>query len=170
MQNLLALSKKEIFPISLILVLALSRLIPHPPNITPIIAVAIMSSYLFKNLYFSLCALLISMILSDLFIGFYGNMVFVYFSLILITFIFYKINSKINIKSLLVFCFFGSLIFYIISNFGVWALSGMYEKSFNGLIYCYYLAIPFFKNTLISTILFSYTAFFANSFYNQRTV
>ena len=49
-------------------------------------------------------------------------------------------------------------------------LSGMYEKSFNGLIYCYYLAIPFFKNTLISTILFSYTAFFANSFYNQRTV
>ena len=82
MQNLLALSKKEIFPISLILVLALSRLIPHPPNITPIIAVAIMSSYLFKNLYFSLCALLISMILSDLFIGFYGNMVFVYFKVI----------------------------------------------------------------------------------------
>ena len=52
--------KKEIFPITLILILALSRLIPHPPNFTPIIAVAILSGYFFKNLYLSFLVLITS--------------------------------------------------------------------------------------------------------------
>ena len=168
MKNVLEISKKEIFPISLILILAISRLIPHPPNFTPIIAVAIMSSCFFKNINLSIIILVISMLLSDLFIGFYYNIFFVYFSLILITIIFFKINKKINYKTLLIFSFFGSLIFYIISNFGVWMLSGIYEKNLNGLVTCYILAIPFFKNTLMSTIIFSYIAFFANSFYKKK--
>ena len=66
--------KKEIFPITLILILALSRLIPHPPNFTPIIAVAILSGYFFKNLYLSFLVLITSMIVADFFIGFYDNM------------------------------------------------------------------------------------------------
>ena len=53
MQNLLVILKKEIFPIGLILILVFARLIPHPPNFTPIIAIALMSSYFFKNLNFS---------------------------------------------------------------------------------------------------------------------
>ena len=52
MQNLLIALRKDIFPVGLILILALARLIPHPPNFTPIIAVAIISSYFFKNLMF----------------------------------------------------------------------------------------------------------------------
>tara|TARA_B110001454_G_C12579400_1_gene375429 strand:- start:258 stop:785 length:528 start_codon:yes stop_codon:yes gene_type:complete len=168
MNNLLAVSKKEIFPISLILFLSLFRIIPHPWNFTPIIAVAIMSSYFFKNIYLSYLVLLVSMLLSDVFIGFYEGMYFTYISLFLITFIFFRINKKINTKSLFIFSFFGSLIFYLASNFGVWILSGMYEKNLNGLLTCYVLAIPFFKNTFLSTIIFSYTAFFANDFYNKK--
>ena len=49
MNNLSKTVKKNAFPICLILILALARLIPHPPNFTPIIAVAIMSGYFFKN-------------------------------------------------------------------------------------------------------------------------
>ena len=96
MQNLLGVLKKEIFPISLILILALARLIPHPPNFTPIIAVAIISGYFFKNFNLSVLILLAAMLISDLFIGFYENIIFVYLSLILITFIFHKISSKIT--------------------------------------------------------------------------
>ena len=169
MQNLSKLYNKEIFSISLIFVLALSRLIPHPPNITPIIAVAIMSSFFFKNIYLSIVVLLTSMFLADIFIGFYDGIFFTYISLVLITFVFFKINNKINIKSLFIFGFFGSLIFYLVSNFGFWLVSGIYEKNINGLITCYILAIPFFKNTLISTIVFSYAAFFANNFYSKKT-
>ena len=166
MQNLLMILKKEIFPIGLILILALAKLIPHPPNFTPIIAVAIMSGYFFRNIYLSFAILLISMLLADVFIGFYNNMLFVYLSLFLIAFVFFKIGKKINFKNLFVYSFIGSLIFFIISNFGVWALGSpgvynvAYEKNLNGLVECYILAIPFFGNTFLSTLIFSYPAIF----------
>ncbi len=158
--------KKEIFPISLILILAFARLIPHPPNFTPIIAVAIISGYFFKNINLSLLTLLIAMLISDLFIGFYENVIFVYASLLLITFVFHKISNKINFIYLFIYGFAGSLIFFVVSNFGVWALGSPgvfnipYDKTLNGLIECYILAIPFFGNTFLSTLIFAYSAIF----------
>ena len=166
MHNLLNILKKEIFPISLIIILAFARLIPHPPNFTPIIAVAIISGYFFKNFNLSVLILLAAMLISDLFIGFYKNIIFVYLSLIFITFIFHKISSNISFKNLFIYGFAGSLIFFVISNFGVWVLGSpgaqdiAYEKSLNGLIQCYILAIPFFGNTFLSTLIFSYPAIF----------
>ena len=175
MKDLTKILQKEIFPISLILLLAFSRLLPHPPNFTPIVAVAIMSGYFFKNIKFSFVVLLIAMLLVDVFLGFYKHMLFVYLSLFLIVFVFFKISYKINFKNLFIFGFLGSLIFYLVSNFGVWA-SGVlspvtnlpYEKNLNGLISCYFLAIPFFKNTLFSTVIFSYAAFLANHSYKKK--
>jgi hypothetical protein len=166
MQNLFTIFKKEIFPISLILILAFARLIPHPPNFTPIIAVAIISGYFFKNINLSLLTLLIAMLISDLFIGFYENVIFVYASLLLITFVFHKISNKINFINLFIYGFAGSLIFFVVSNFGVWALGSPgvfnipYDKTLNGLIECYILAIPFFGNTFLSTLIFAYSAIF----------
>ena len=166
MQNFINILKKEIFPISLILILAFARLIPHPPNFTPIIAVALISGYFFKNINLSLLILLVAMLLSDLFIGFYENMIFVYASLLLITFVFHKISKKINYKNLFIYCFAGSLIFFIFSNFGVWALGSpgvldvAYERNISGLVECYILAIPFFGNTFLSTLIFAYPGIF----------
>ena len=106
------------------------------------------------------------MLLSDLFIGFYENMIFVYASLLLITFVFHKISKKINYKNLFIYCFAGSLIFFIFSNFGVWALGSpgvldvAYERNISGLVECYILAIPFFGNTFLSTLIFAYPAIF----------
>ena len=166
MQSLFTILKKEIFPISLILILAFARLIPHPPNFTPIIAVAIMSGYFFKNINLSFLVLIVAMLLSDLFIGFYENVFFVYASLLLITFVFYKISKKINFKNLFIYSFAGSLIFFVVSNFGVWVLGSpgvnniAYAKDFNGLVECYILAIPFFGNTFLSTLIFAYPAIF----------
>ena len=158
MQNLLINLKKEIFPIGLILILALSRLMPHPDNFTPIIALAIMSSYFFRNVNFSYVVMLFSMLLADFFIGFYSHMLFVYLSLFLIVLIFFKISKKMNYKNLFIFSFFGSVIFFLISNFGVWLVGNLYERNINGLIECYFMAIPFFKNTIISTLIFSYSS------------
>tara|TARA_B100001540_G_scaffold284486_1_gene276837 strand:- start:14085 stop:14612 length:528 start_codon:yes stop_codon:yes gene_type:complete len=160
------INNRDIIPISLILILVASRLIPHPPNFTPVITIAIMSGYLFKNIYLSLFVLLVSMLLGDFFIGYYKNMLFVYFSLFLITFIFSNINNKINYKNLLFFGFCGSLIFFIISNLGVWLTGNLYTKNLNGLMECYFLALPFFKNTILSTFLFSYIIYFSNNYLN----
>ena len=79
----------------------------------------------------------------------------------------FKISDKVNTKNLLIYSLLGSFIFFIFSNFGVWYFSTIYENNLNGLMNCYIMAIPFFKNTLISTILFSYSALFANSFSNK---
>ena len=160
MKTLLKNIRLDIFPISLILILAFSRLLPHPPNFTPIIAAAMLSAYFFRNIYVSLLVLIISMILSDLIIGFYSNYFLVYFSLLLIVVIFSTITKKINFKNLFLYGIFSSLIFFIITNFGVWAFGSLYEKNLFGLINCYILAIPFFTNTVFSTIFYSYTAFF----------
>ena len=111
MINLNFVTKKDFFPIILILILAMSRLIPHPPNFTPVISVAIMSGYLFRNIYLSFVVLITSMILSDAFIGFYENMLFVYLSLLLIAYIFYKIAGKINLKNLFIYGFLVQLYF-----------------------------------------------------------
>ena len=163
-------------PIMLILILSFSRLMPHPPNFTPIIAVAIMSSYFFKNIYLSCATLLISMLLADAFIGFYSNMFFVYFSLLLILFIFHRISEKMNFKNLFICGFIASLIFFMISNFGVWVLGSPgvldlpYEKNLNGLVECYILAIPFFGNTFLSTLIFSYPAIFIYKSFNKHYI
>jgi len=173
MQNLLINLKKEIFPIGLILILALYRLMPHPDNFTPIIALAIMSSYFFRNVNFSYTIMLFSMLLADFFIGFYSHMLFVYLSLFLIVLIFFKISKKINYKNLFIFSFFGSVIFFLISNFGVWLVGNLYERNINGLIECYFMAIPFFKNTITSTLIFSYSSLIiyksSNKFFVTRS-
>ena len=166
MKKLFKNIKNQIVPISLIVILALSRLIPHPLNFTPVIAVAIMSGYFFRNIYLSFSILIVAMLIADIFLGFYENMIFVYLSLILISFLFYKISKKINFKNLFLYSFLGSVIFFVVSNFGVWALGSPslsnipYERNLSGLIECYVMAIPFFHNTFLSTLVFSYSAIY----------
>tara|TARA_B110000967_G_scaffold161898_1_gene168235 strand:- start:2647 stop:3180 length:534 start_codon:yes stop_codon:yes gene_type:complete len=167
--SVIDLVKKDLFPLILILLMVFSRLIPHPPNFTPIIAVAIMSGYLFKNLYLSISVLFFSMIVGDMFIGFYSNMFFVYFPLFIIAYFCFFKNNKINAKNLFIYGVSSSLIFFIISNFGVWLSGGMYEKNIAGLINCYIMAVPFLKNTIISTVLFSYLSFISVSAFNKVT-
>ena len=174
MNKLYSALQKNSFSIGIILILSLSRIMPHPPNFTPVIGIAIMSAFFFRNIYLALSIILISMLITDAFIGFYSNIIFVYFSLFLITTIFYKFSKKINLKNLLIFSFAGSVIFFLISNFGVWALGSHglqnipYEKNLIGLFECYLLAIPFFGNTLISTIVFSYSAYLANFYFYKK--
>jgi hypothetical protein len=176
MEKLLMNLKKEIFPIGLVLILILSRLIPHPPNFTPIVAVAIMSGYLFKNIYLSFATLLVSMLVADAFIGFYENIFFVYLSLLFLVYIFYKLGRKINLKNLFLYSFTGSILFFIITNFGVWSLGSPgldnvpYEKNLQGLIKCYVLAIPFIKNTVLSTLIFSYSVLLLNTLKNKISI
>ena len=117
MNNFLKNLKIEIFPLSLILLLAFSRLIPHPPNFTPIIAAAVMSGYLFKNIYISSIVLLFSMFLSDLVIGIYSNFFFVYFSLLLIMFLCSKMIKNLNFKKLCLLCLSSALIFFFNNQF-----------------------------------------------------
>lgn len=136
--------------IGIFLALALSRLIPHPPNFTSLLALSFYIPAILGVKFIP--ALLVSFFLTDLIIGFHAVTIFTWGSVFLI-----GLMSKFflqNISSRLLGTLLGAIIFFVITNFGVWSL-GSYGYNFEGLILCYTLAIPFFGNTLISTIIFS---------------
>ena len=153
MQNFFIIFKKEIFPISLIFILALSRLIPHPYNFTPVLAVGVFSGFYFKQIYLSFFVVVFSMFIGDLFLGFHSTMFFTYISLVVAVLIGLYIK-RFNFTEILFSGLASSLCFFIITNFGAWLTLEMYEKNLTGLLQSYVLAIPFFHNTLISTLLY----------------
>ena len=152
--------KLTVIYLMLILSLSLSRIIPHPPNFTPIISLAIIGPFLFGSLYLCLVCVLTSMLIADFFIGFHNGMFQIYLIITLICVLFNKFKEHISNINLIYFSFAGSVIFFILTNLGVWYFGDLYTKDINGLINCYFMAIPFFTNTLISTVIFSYLIFF----------
>jgi hypothetical protein len=137
-----------LFTFSLILFAALSRLLPHPANFVPITAIALFGGvYLDKKHTFivPIAALLIS----DYFIGFYSGWEWVYGSFIAVGFIGLWLRNHKEILPVIGASLAGSLLFFAVTNFGVWISSeGTYVHNFPGLLECYVAAIPFFRNTL----------------------
>jgi hypothetical protein len=154
----------------LIVAAAFTRLIPHPPNFAPIASLAIFGGAVIKNnkyaLLLPLGALLLSDILFELFTttqGFYDiSQTFVYGAFVLITFLASKIK-KVNTPNILLACLWSGALFYLISNFGTWLTGQFYPKTFNGLMQCYYAAIPFYKNELFGNFLLN--TFMSNIFF-----
>ena len=142
--------------LSIILLLAFSRLIPHPPNFTPVIAILIMGTIYFNSSLKLILAVLLSMFLSDLIIGLHKNLFVIYFAIFSISIITKYILDKNLTKNLLTISFTSSAFFFLLTNFAVWFSSEMYSFDLKGLIQCYIMAIPFFLNTLLSTIFFCF--------------
>ena len=145
--NFNKISNREIIIILFIFFGAIIRLIPHPPNFAPITAMALFGGVHFKNRKLAYAIPLIAMIISDLFLGFYSISIFVYASFIAITFI-GTIIKKISIPNILL----SSLLFFIITNLGVWLLG--YPLTVEGLLTCFTLALPFFGYSIAGDLLF----------------
>ena len=143
---------KEYIKISfgIFIALAASRFIPHPPNFTSLIALSFYIPAIFGFKY--IFAVMLCFLITDLFIGFHSLTLFTWGSVFIIGYLSkFFLNSLIKRVSGAIAA---AIIFFLITNFGVWIL-GSYGYTFNGLLTCYILAIPFFGNTLISTVLFS---------------
>ena len=141
-------SNREIVILLFIILAAVIRLIPHPPNFAPITAMALFGGLNFQNKKLAYAIPLLAMIVSDLFLGFYSISIFVYLSFIAITYIGTTIK-KINISNI----FLSSLLFFIITNLGVWILG--YPMTIEGLLACFTLALPFFGYALAGDLFFS---------------
>ena len=141
--------KKEYIIIGLIVLAILTRLIPHPPNFAPITGIALFSAISFNNRFFKFFVPLISLVIFDLIIGFSLINIFVYLSFIVIVLVGNHFK-KIKLKSILI----SSVVFFIISNFGVWLIG--YPKTISGIVMCYTAAIPFFINTILGDLFYSF--------------
>lgn len=135
------------------------RILPHIPNVAPITGLALFSGATLKSKK-SLLIPLFVMFLSDIFLGFHSTIIFVYGSFFLIAIIGRFIKNKAGFINLSLVSFFSSVLFFLITNFGVWLTSTMYVKNIDGLISAYTLGIPFFRNTLIGDFVYSMMFFY----------
>ncbi len=148
---LISLMNKLYVCIGIFLSLAASRFIPHPPNFTSLIALSFYVPALLGIVYLPI--VILSFAITDIFLGFHNTMFFTWGSVIIISYL-ANFFSK-SILNRFTGAIVGAIIFYLISNFGVW-VSGMYENNLSGLLTSYVMAVPFFGYTLISTIIFSF--------------
>ena len=137
--------------LGIFIALAVTRLIPHPPNFTSLITLSFYVPIFFGLRFIP--AIIGSFLITDLFLGFHSLQFFTWGSVLLIGYLSRYFNET------LLFRFGGvllsALIFYLVSNFGVW-ITGVHGESLNNLAQTYTLALPFFGYTLISTLFFSF--------------
>ena len=142
------INKKNLIIAIIMLASVLTRLVPHLPNFTPVTAIALFGGLYISNRILAYALPFIIMCFSDIFLGFSSITLFVYAGFIIVTLI-GTLRKKPNILTI----FMGSLSFFIVTNFGVWLLG--YPKTWTGLVECYTLALPFFRNSLLGDFFYS---------------
>jgi hypothetical protein len=144
---------------SMILLAALSRLVPHLPNMSPVAAVALFGGAYFSDRRLAFLVPLSALFLSDLILGFYHHMEIVYGTFMLIVCIGLWLQKNRSPLSIAGAALASSALFFLLTNFGVWAFDSLYPKTLSGLIACYVAAIPFFRNTLQGDLLYTFILF-----------
>ena len=155
------ITKKHFVIIAFMLIAVLFRLFPHLPNFTPVTAIALFGGLYFSNRKMAYLVPIFIMALSDVFLGFHPISLFVYTAFLLVSFIGTQTN-KPSIYTILL----GSLSFFIVTNFGVWLIG--YPKTWTGLIECYTLALPFFRNSLLGDFFYSGILIFGFKFVEKK--
>ena len=141
--------------LSAIVAAAALRLVPHPPNFTPIGAMALFGAAQLGRRPLAFAAPLGALLLSDLVLGFYSGMLIQYLAVALIVLLGWAILSRVTAIRVGSAAVASSVLFFVLTNFGVWLMSGMYPLSLAGLAACFAAAIPFFQNTLAGDLFFS---------------
>ena len=144
------MNRRDLIVLSLLVLAVITRLLPHPPNVTPIAAIALFGGCNIKDKNLAFVLPLLCMFLTDLFLGFHMIMPFVYLSFMCISYI--GINSEKITNGTI---FGSSLLFFLVTNFGVWFFG--YPNTLAGLVSCYTLALPFFVNTIIGDLVFTHS-------------
>jgi hypothetical protein len=139
------------------------RLLPHPPNFTPMAAIALFAGFIFIKRYMAVVAVISTMLLCDYFAfgslsssWFGSKSMFVVYLALLFPIVFKNfLQKKIGVLRIFGAALASSSVFFLATNFAVWAFSPMYEKTLEGLVLCYTMAIPFFQNTVAGDLIWS---------------
>ncbi len=157
-----------IFVSSAVFIAAISRLLPHIDNFTPIAAMALFGGAYITNKRLAFIIPLLSMFVSDLALqlmfgwGFHNTIVYVYAAFALTTVIGLVIKNNITIKSVIAGSFISSVLFFMITNFGYWTATG-FQFGITGLNAAYVAGLPFFRATMLGDLFYNTVLF--GSFY-----
>ena len=141
--------------IMMIVAAAATRLIPHPPNLTSVTALALFGGAYFANRSLAFVVPLIALLVSDLILGFYQHMEVPYLSFVLIVCIGLQLQKRRTAPRIAGAALLSALVFFIVTNLGVWAFDSLYPKTFPGLVACYVAALPFFRNMLLGDLMYT---------------
>ena len=155
---------------AMIVLAALSRLLPHPPNFSPVEAMALFGGAYFANRAWAIVVPLIAMVLSDIGLGlmfggsymsYVASLSFwsVYVCIALSTVLGFGLRGKVSGANVLGYSLVGSVLFFVVTNFTTWFGSTMYPQTGSGLIAAYVAGIPFFKWTVLGTLFYSAVMF-----------
>jgi len=150
------MNKKIRFLLGLVIVVAMSRLLPHPPNFTPVAAMALFGGAMFAGKRWAFLVPLGAMLLSDVLIGrltgsgvFHSAMPAVYVSLCLTVCLGFLLRGNRRALRVASLSLASSVLFFVVTNFAVWADGVYYAKNMAGLSACFIAAIPFFHYTVL---------------------
>jgi hypothetical protein len=146
----------KVFSVALVVLLAaLFRVLPHPANFTPIVAMALFGGAKFEKKWMAIAIVLGSMLLSDLIIGFHPLQLVIYLTLTGIALFAKTLSNKLSVINVGLGAFFASLFFFVVTNFGEWALGLLYPRTIEGLVMCFTAAIPFFQQSLAGDLFYT---------------
>ena len=135
---------------------AAMRLLPHPPNFSPIAAMALFSGAYLPKRALAFAAPFGALVLSDVLLGgVYPGMNFVYLSFGLTVLIGWAVARRKTPLTIVGAALASSVLFFVLTNFGMWLFSGFYPRTWEGLVACYVAAIPFFQNTVAGDLVFT---------------
>ncbi len=138
---------RTLFLLALAALAVVSRLVPHPMNFAPVAALALFGGAYFDRRYAFVLPFAV-LLVSDAFLGFYTGIAWVYGSFFLVGLIGWWLRGRKSVGATAGATLAGSILFFIVTNFGVWLGGNLYTPDLPGLITCYAAAIPFFRNTL----------------------
>lgn len=164
---------------TMILLAALTRVLPHPWNFSPVEAIALFGGAYFGSRSLAVVVPLVAMFASDFILGLmYGGTYSTYFfgasfwlvyaCIALSTVLGFGLRGKVNGARVLGYSLAGSVLFFLVTNFGAWLGSAMYPQNMGGLVVAYIAGIPFFQGTLLGTLFFSALLFGGFSLLRHR--
>jgi hypothetical protein len=157
-----------VFVSTAIMVGAISRLLPHIDNFTPIAAMALFGGAYISDKRLAFIIPMLAMILSDIGMellfgwGFHNTIIYVYTAFVLTTLIGMSVGKNITVKSIMVGSITSSVLFFMITNFGYWAATD-FQMGLSGLNAAYIAGIPFFRATMLGDLF--YNTLFFGAFY-----
>jgi len=153
-------SARLLFIVSIIVFAVVARLIPHPFNFTPIGAAALFAGATLERKRFAFLIPLAAMLLSDAILGFHSGMPVIYACFAAIVCIGFALRGRTRSPlALLAGAVSGATLFFIVTNFYVWAGGALYPLTLTGLATCYVAAIPFYANQLAGDAVYTAVLF-----------
>ena len=143
--------------IGIVILAAAARLLPHPWNFTPIIAIGLFAGNQARSVYTGILATLSALILSDVVLGFDSS--FWYVSAAMLIPVLLGRLARNSVGALVAAALASSFSFFLITNFMVWATQSLYPHTAAGLMACFSAGIPFYRNQLLGDAFYTVALF-----------